>query len=55
VGVFKRPRPALLVEYADPAGRTEALVTLLARPRAGPRRSTDPGPQAAVARGHETA
>jgi hypothetical protein len=27
VGVFKRPRPALLVEYADPAGRTEALVT----------------------------
>lgn len=27
VEVFERPRPALLVEYADPAGRTKALVT----------------------------
>ena len=27
VEVFERPRPALLVEYADPEGRTKALVT----------------------------
>lgn len=27
VEIFERPRPALLVEYADPAGRTKALVT----------------------------
>lgn len=27
VEVFERPRPALLVEYADPDGRTKALVT----------------------------
>ena len=27
VEVFERPRPALLVEYADPGGRTKALVT----------------------------
>lgn len=27
VEVFGRPRPALLVEYADPEGRTKALVT----------------------------
>jgi hypothetical protein len=27
VEVFERPRPALLVEYADPEGRTKALIT----------------------------
>jgi hypothetical protein len=27
IEVFERPRPALLVEYADPEGRTKALVT----------------------------